>query len=66
MQVRLHNPTRTVEVAGPLPVHRLLVELGLRREAVLVVRGDSLVTADTVLADDDPVEILPVISGGAR
>lgn len=65
MRVQLHHPKRTVEVGGPLPVHRLLTELGLRREAVLVIRGDSLVTGDAVLADTDEIEIRPVISGGA-
>ncbi len=66
MQVRLHHPKRTVELDGPLPVQKLLAQLGLRREAVLVIRGDSLVTGDAVLADTDDVEIRPVISGGAR
>lgn len=65
MLVRLHHPTRTVELGGPMPVHRLLAELGLRREAVLVIRGDALVTGDTVLADSDEIEVRPVISGGA-
>lgn len=66
MQVKLHNPKRTVELDGPLRVDALLKQLGLRREAVLVIRGDSLVTGDATLAADDDIEIRPVISGGAR
>ena len=66
MHVRLHNPRREVTVAGPLPVGDMLRQLGLLRESVLVIRGDSLVTGDTVLGDDDDVDIRPVISGGAR
>ncbi|HET7407595.1 MAG TPA: MoaD/ThiS family protein [Mycobacteriales bacterium] len=66
MQVRLHNPKRTVDVDGPVRVDKLLRQLGLRREAVLVIRGDSLVTGDALLAADDEIEIRPVISGGAR
>jgi len=65
MQVRLHNPKRTVDVDGPVRVDKLLQQLGLRREAVLVIRGDSLVTGDALLAADDEIEIRPVISGGA-
>ena len=39
--------------------------LELDPESVLVIRGDTLVTRDARLADDDDVEIRPVISGGA-
>ena len=42
----------------------LLARLELNRESVLVIRGDTLVPGDAVLADDDVVEIRPVISGG--
>jgi sulfur carrier protein len=45
-------------------VNQLLAELGLRRESVLVIRGDTLVTDDAVLADADEIEVRPVISGG--
>lgn len=66
MRVRLRNPTRELEVRGPMPVYRLLEELGVNRESVLVVRGDTLVTGDVTLADSDEVEIRPVISGGSE
>jgi len=49
---------------GPLRVHRLLERLDINRESVLVVRGDTLVTGDALLEDDDHVEVRPVISGG--
>ena len=66
MQVRLHNPKRDVEVSGPVQVTELVRILGLNRESVLIIRGDSLVTHDETLHDDDVVEIRPVISGGSR
>ena len=50
---------------GPLRVHSLLERLQINRESVLVVRGDTLVTGDALLEDDDLVEVRPVISGGA-
>jgi sulfur carrier protein len=64
VRVHLHNPKRDVEVNGPVRVAELMAGLGLNRESVLVIRGDSLVTGDAVLADDDVIEIRPVISGG--
>lgn len=64
MKVKLRNPRREVEVAGPKRVQALLEELGVNRESVLVIRGDTLVTGDAVLADGDEVEVRPVISGG--
>jgi sulfur carrier protein len=65
MRVLLRNPDRELEIDGPLSVSKLLRRLDLNRESVLVVRGDTLVPGDALLADDDVIEIRPVISGGA-
>lgn len=65
MKILLRNPRREVELAGPLSVDTVLRRLDIERESVLVIRGDTLVPGDTVLDDDDQVEIRPVISGGA-
>ena len=65
MKVTLRNPTRTIDVDGPVSVVALLQRLELNRESVLVIRDRTLVPGDAMLADDDEVEIRPVISGGS-
>jgi len=66
VKVRLRNPSRELDVGGPLRAQALVERLGLNRESVLIIRGDMLVTGDAVLGDDDVVEIRAVISGGAQ
>jgi sulfur carrier protein len=65
MKVLLRNPRREVEIPGPTTVVALLARLELNPESVLVIQGDTLVTRDARLADEDVIEIRPVISGGA-
>jgi sulfur carrier protein len=65
MKVLLRNPRRELEIAGPMSVVKLLDRLELHRDAVLVIRGDTLVPGDALLDDADEIEIRPVISGGA-
>src|SRR3972149_3980856 len=64
MKVILRNPRREVEVGGRRRVRELLKELEILPETVLVTRGDEMITADTVVGDEDVIELRPVISGG--
>jgi sulfur carrier protein len=65
MKVVLRNPRREVEVTGNRRVKDVLRELAILPETVLVIRDDELVTADQHVADDDTIELRPVMSGGA-
>jgi sulfur carrier protein len=64
MKVILRNPRREVEIPGRRRVKELLCELDILPTTVLVIRGSELLTADTVVSDDDVIEVRPVMSGG--
>jgi len=66
VKVLLRNPSRQLDVEGPLRVNKLIEHLGLNRESVLVIRGDTLLPGDGLLDDEDTIEVRPVISGGCR
>jgi sulfur carrier protein len=59
-------PERVVREVEAGTVVEILQRLGLRRDAHLVVRGEDILTGDVRLTEEDAVEVLPVISGGAR
>ena len=65
MRVRLRNPDRIVEVAGPRRVAKVLEELGVPSESVLVIRDATLLTRDEQVDDGDEIEVRPVLSGGS-
>ena len=64
VKVLLRNPSREIEIPGPMSVVKLLRTLELNRESVLVIGSGTLIPGDSVLADDAEIEIRPVISGG--
>jgi uncharacterized protein (TIGR00269 family) len=65
VRVKLRNPDREVEVAGPRTVRDVLAALGVDPDTVLVIRQRTLITREERLDDADEIEIRPVISGGA-
>jgi len=65
VKVRLRNPDREVQLAGPRKVREALSELGIDPDTVLVIRDRALVTREERLGDADEIEVRPVISGGS-
>ena len=65
MKVILRNPRKEIELDGRRRVKELLVELDILPSTVLVIRGNELLTGDTVVGGDDVVEVRPVMSGGS-
>ena len=64
MKVILRNPRREIEVSGKRRVKELLLELDILPSTVLVIRGNELLTGDTVVGEDEVLEVRDVISGG--
>jgi sulfur carrier protein len=65
VKIILRNPRKEIEVDGKRRVKELLVELDILPSTVLVIRGNELLTGDTVVGGDDVVEVRPVMSGGS-
>jgi sulfur carrier protein len=65
VKVILRNPRKEIQVDGRRRVKELLVELDILPSTVLVIRGNELLTGDTVVGGDDVVEVRPVMSGGS-
>ena len=65
MKVLLRNPRREVEIAGARRVKDVLKDLDVVAESVIVIRGDTLITADQLVDDTDTIELRPVMSGGS-
>ena len=66
IKVRLIQQNREVEVSGPIPVERLLERLGLRRTTHVVLLAGQLLTPDRKIEDGETVDLISVVSGGAR
>ena len=64
MNIHLSHPTRKIELQGPKRVADIFKELQLIPEAFLIIRGQDLMTEDEIVADEDSIEVRPVISGG--
>jgi sulfur carrier protein len=65
VKVILRNPRKEIEVDGRRRVKELLVELDILPSTVLVIRGNELLTGDTVVGGDVVLEVRPVMSGGS-
>jgi sulfur carrier protein len=65
VKIILRNPRKEIEVDGKRRVKELLVELDILPGTVLVIRGNELLTGDTVVGGDDVLEVRPVMSGGS-
>lgn len=60
----LRNPRREVELVGVRRVADLFKRLELVSESYLAIRRGELLTSEEMVADEDVIELRPVISGG--
>jgi tRNA-5-methyluridine54 2-sulfurtransferase len=63
-RILLRNPSREVEIDRRRAVKAVLRDLDIDPDAVLVIRGDELLTREDVIDPSDEIEVRPVISGG--
>ena len=55
---------QTFELRGGMTVRDAIRKAGLDPEAVLALRDGVLINEETILADDDVVKLVAVVSGG--
>ena len=55
---------RTWELPGRITVRDAIRKVGLRPEAVLAMREGKLITDDVIVAEEDTVKLIAVVSGG--
>jgi sulfur carrier protein ThiS len=56
---------QTWEIPGPIVVRDLIERMGLSPATVLAVRQGQLVLDSVVLADDEKIRLIAVITGGS-
>lgn len=64
MKVFIQKDNKTIEIEGKKSVKKVLQQLDINPETVLVVRDGELLTQDTILEENDEIEVISVISGG--
>lgn len=66
MRVRVHGPwPREVYLPGPLSVRDLLAALSLGVNAATVVKADQVLPLESVVGDDDIVDVFCIVEGGS-
>lgn len=55
---------KTWELGGGMTIRDAIIKCGLDPEAVLALRDGILVNEETILADDDVIKLVAVVSGG--
>ncbi len=62
MKVRLEN--KEIEIPGRKRVRHILRELDLNPEEVVVLKDGEPITEDTMIREDEEIEVLIVVSRG--
>lgn len=55
---------KTWELPGGMTVRDAILKVGLDLQAVLALRNGVLINEETILADDDEIRLVAVVSGG--
>lgn len=64
MKIYLEQQNKHVNKKFTGTAKKLLSELGVNSQAVLIVKNNELVTEDEMLKDKDEIKLLSVVSGG--
>ena len=63
MKVFIERENRSVEIEAR-SIKEMLAKLKINPNTVLIARGDTLITEDTEVSNNDELRLLSVVSGG--
>lgn len=55
---------KTWEMRGGMTVRDAIIKAGLDPQAVLALRDGKLISEETIVAEDDVIKLVAVVSGG--
>ncbi len=63
MKVYIERQKKTVEIEAHR-IQEMLQKLNINPNTVLIARGDTLLTEDAEVSNEDEIRLLSVVSGG--
>lgn len=58
------NTTKEIALKKPTPLKKILQQLNINTETVIVSKNNNLITLETQIENKDTIQILSIISGG--
>lgn len=58
------NKTLDIEIKKEIPISKLLKQLNISTESVIIVKNNEIALEDEIVTNEDKLKLLSVVSGG--